>query len=191
MRDNQKKRFKDVGLVETVISEDVKWRQLRYTADAYNRVKNLLSKAIGEKMKKKEEVGDTTVPSTIPSLDQLNAEIVAPLTLGQLKTLRFFLHENQSDYCFDTVYFMNFYYRVDLDKAMDDNSKSLMETETIRNEALKEIGNILHPSVPVDDNEDNNKVERTWGDVSVRKKYSHVDLIVVSVLQLQIYSFFE
>ncbi len=74
---------------------------------------------------------------------------------------------------------------------MDDNSKSLMETETIRNEALKEIGNILHPSVPVDDNEDNNKVERTWGDVSVRKKYSHVDLIVVSVLQLQIYSFFE
>jgi seryl-tRNA synthetase len=27
------------------------------------------------------------------------------------------------------------------------------------------IGNIVHESVPIDENEDNNKVERTWGEV--------------------------
>lgn len=28
------------------------------------------------------------------------------------------------------------------------------------------VGNIVHDSVPVSDNEDNNKVERTWGEIS-------------------------
>lgn len=50
-----------------------------------------------------------------------------------------------------------------------------MEKE--RNNALKEIGNHLHESVPVDDDEDNNKVERMYGDCESKKKYSHVDLI--------------
>jgi seryl-tRNA synthetase len=44
---------------------------------------------------------------------------------------------------------------------MEENSKAVVETETARNESLKEVGNLLHPSVPVDDNEDNNRVERT------------------------------
>lgn len=64
---------------------------------------------------------------------------------------------------------------------MEDNSKSLAERMSTQNEAFKEVGNLLHPSVPVDDNEDNNRVERTWGDIASRKKYSHVDLIVVSI----------
>lgn len=38
-------------------------------------------------------------------------------------------------------------------------------------------GNHLHASVPVSNDEDENKVERTFGDVSASKKYSHVDLI--------------
>jgi len=63
---------------------------------------------------------------------------------------------------------------------MEENGKALVETERVRNEALREVGNLLHSSVPVDDNEDNNRVERTWGDIKMKKKYSHVDLIVVS-----------
>jgi seryl-tRNA synthetase len=41
------------------------------------------------------------------------------------------------------------------------------------------VGNLLHDSVPVSDNEDNNRLERTVGDAGqqFRKKYSHVDLI--------------
>jgi len=44
---------------------------------------------------------------------------------------------------------------------------------------LREVGNILHPTVPVSDDEDKNRIERTWGDIAAKKKYSHVDLITM------------
>jgi len=121
MRKNQKDRFKDVGLVETVITEDSKWRTLRHTADALNRLKNLLSKGIGEKMKKKAEVGETEVGPSIPPLDKLTADDLTSLSLGQLKTLR-----------------------TNLDKAMDENAKDLVETEKRRKEALWEVRPLVY-----------------------------------------------
>lgn len=156
MRKNQKDRYKDVGLVETVIEQDNKWRQLRFQADAYNRIKNLISKGVGERMKKKEQPGETELPEGIV-LHEVTAETLQPLSLGQLKSLK-----------------------TKLDKTVEENGKQLLEIERLRNEALKEVGNILHPSVPVDDDEDHNRIERTWGDLETKKKYSHVDLIVVS-----------
>jgi seryl-tRNA synthetase len=42
---------------------------------------------------------------------------------------------------------------------------------------LREVGNWLHESVPVSNDEDENGVERTWGDCEAKKKYSHYDLI--------------
>jgi seryl-tRNA synthetase len=47
-------------------------------------------------------------------------------------------------------------------------------TEKRRNESMVLIGNLLHESVPISDNEENNLVERTYGDCQIRKKYSHV-----------------
>eukprot|EP00121_Abeoforma_whisleri_P005559 Awhi_evm1s5039 len=41
------------------------------------------------------------------------------------------------------------------------------------------VGNIVHDSVPVDDDEVNNEVYKTFGDCSTEKKYSHRDLIVM------------
>merc|ERR1711997_1200763 len=49
---------------------------------------------------------------------------------------------------------------------------------SLRDGTLKEIGNWLHESVPVSNDEDaDNRTERTFGDIESRKKYSHVDLI--------------
>ncbi len=43
---------------------------------------------------------------------------------------------------------------------------------------MMEIANWVHPSVPVSKDEDaDNRVERTWGDVEQRGKYSHYDLV--------------
>lgn len=56
-------------------------------------------------------------------------------------------------------------------------AKTKQETERLeaeRNAALVQIGNILHDSVPVSDDEENNKVERTFGDIQSKKRYSHV-----------------
>lgn len=50
---------------------------------------------------------------------------------------------------------------------------ALLNEEELKKDFLKEfkkIGNIVHSSVPVDNNEDNNKVERTWGTVDTERK---------------------
>lgn len=154
---NQKLRFKDVALVETVIGKDTQWRSCRHKADNWNKLKNVCSKEIGEKMKKKEAQGDDTVavPADILSaLDTLTGDILKPLTINQIKKIRTLI-----------------------DAAMVSNEKDLAETELKRNTALREVGNHLHPSVPVSNDEDENKVERTFGDCEKKGKYSHVDLI--------------
>jgi len=157
IRENQKKRFNDVALVDTVIDKDTLWRQLRHKADNWNKLKNVCSKAIGEKMKKKESQGDVNqeVPQNIVSqLENLTVELLQPLSVNQIKKVRTLI-----------------------DEAVIKNDNDLLVVEKERNSALREIGNHLHESVPVDDNEDNNKIERTFGDCQMRKKYSHVDLI--------------
>ncbi|TMW48179.1 hypothetical protein DOY81_006749 [Sarcophaga bullata] len=159
IRKNQELRFKDVALVETVIAQDTEWRQRRHRADNLNKVKNVCSKVIGEKMKKKEPQGDEAaeVPAEVQQeLTELNAEKLGELTVNQIKKVR-----------------------VLIDQAMVENERLLQEAEQKRNTALREVGNHLHESVPVSNDEEENKVERTFGDCTKKGKYSHVDLIVM------------
>lgn len=156
IRENQKKRFKDVALVDLVIEKDKYWRQLRHRADNLNKVKNVCSKEIGEKMKKKEPIGDSdVVPDEIANdLENLSSDRLKTLTVKQIKSIRALI-----------------------DTAIQRNVENLSITESERNNALREVGNHLHESVPVNDDEEENKVERTYGDCTQKKKYSHVDLI--------------
>lgn len=70
-----------------------------------------------------------------------------------------------------------FQVRVLIDEAITTNDQALLTAERARSAALREISNITHESVPIDDNEDNNKVVRMYGDCTMRRRYSHVDLI--------------
>lgn len=91
IRQNQKKRFKDVNLVDTVIEKDTLWRQLRHKADNWNKFKNVCSKEIGEKMKKKEPQGDESldVPDSVKSqLENLTGDILKPLSVNQIKKVK-------------------------------------------------------------------------------------------------------
>lgn len=137
IRENQKRRFKDVQLVNTVIENDKHWRQLRHRADNFNKLKNLCSKEIGEKMKRKEPLGDVdTVPQAIADdLDNLTSESLKALTVTQIKRIRTLI-----------------------DDAIQKNDESLKTIESERNSALKEVGNYLHESVPISDDEEENKV---------------------------------
>lgn len=155
--ENQKLRFKDVGLVETVIAQDAEWRNCRHKADNWNKLKNLCSREIGDKMKKKELPGDENqdVPAEIAnSLGDIVADQLKPLTVNQIKKVRALI-----------------------DLAVVENEKNLVTCEQYRNTALREVGNHLHGSVPVSNDEDENKVERTFGDCTTKGKYSHIDLI--------------
>lgn len=157
IRENQKLRFKDLQLVETVIEKDAEWRKNVSARDNLNKLKNRCSKEVGEKMKKKQEPGDDAdpIPDDIASnLENVTGDRLKELTISQIKKVR-----------------------VLIDTALQATETKITELEIVRNTALREVGNHLHPSVPVSDNEDENKVERTYGDCSAKAKYSHVDLI--------------
>ena len=88
-------------------------------------------------MKKKEAIdGDDTVSKDIlENLENLIPNNLKSLTVAQIKTVRSFI-----------------------DDAIRTNDKNLILIEFERNHALKEIGNILHESVPISNDEEENKV---------------------------------
>lgn len=109
-------------------------------------------------MKKKEDPGtdETVADEIIQKLENLKIDDLKPFTITQIKQIR-----------------------ARIDDAIVENEKQLNKVETTRNSALREVGNWLHESVPVSNDEDENKVERTWGNCETKGKYSHVDLIVM------------
>ncbi|XP_069694118.1 serine--tRNA ligase, cytoplasmic isoform X2 [Periplaneta americana] len=106
--------------------------------------------------KKMELIGDDEEVSEeiTKNLYIITSEILKPLTVNQIKKVR-----------------------VLVDEEIESNCNALQLTIKERNCALREVGNHLHESVPVSDNEDENRVERTFGDCNLKKMYSHVDLI--------------
>lgn len=84
----QKKRYKDVGLVDEVVAKDTLWRQLRHKADNWNKLKNVCSKAIGEKMKNKvaqTEGEESALEEVTAQLDSLTLDTLKPLSVAQIK----------------------------------------------------------------------------------------------------------
>ena len=132
VRDSQKKRYKGLERVDKVIELDTQWRTLRYQADQWNRVKNLCGKTIGIKKSAKENEGDSEVlPQDLKfDFETLNAEALAKLTVKQIRRIS-----------------------VLTDGEIQKAQENLIKTENERNSTIQEIGNIVHESVPVSDNE--------------------------------------
>uniref|UniRef100_H0VTZ8 serine--tRNA ligase n=1 Tax=Cavia porcellus TaxID=10141 RepID=H0VTZ8_CAVPO len=131
IRETQEKRFKDPGLVDQLVKADSEWRRCRFRADNLNKLKNLCSKTIGEKMKKKEPVGDDdSVPENVLNFDDLTADTLANLKVSQIKNVRLLI-----------------------DEAILKCDAERLKLEAERFENLREIGNLLHPSVPISNDE--------------------------------------
>ncbi|RWS30950.1 serine-tRNA ligase: cytoplasmic-like protein [Leptotrombidium deliense] len=170
VRSNVKARFADTHAVESVIQIDGEWRKRRHCLDQLNKAKNQISKEYGNKMKQLRAAGEQASdtgdepaspgePLNLSSLLEKINDISKDVTLAELKGLR-----QQVE---DQIIAIN---------------KELEEFENKRSEILREIGNLLHPDVPISDNEDENAIIRTWGDLELGKTgdnkfLSHVDLI--------------
>ncbi|XP_034251561.1 serine--tRNA ligase, cytoplasmic isoform X1 [Thrips palmi] len=154
IRQLQEKRFKSVKLVDDVVENDALWRQYRHTADNLNKTKNLCSKVIGGKMKAKTADAPSTIPASGIDVFTVTQEQLEQLSVADIKDVR-----------------------VRVDEAMKENDENMLKAEANRNKSLREIGNQLHESVPISNDEDENAVVRTAGDVTIRKKYSHYDLV--------------
>ncbi|KAI6175940.1 Seryl-tRNA synthetase [Aphelenchoides bicaudatus] len=162
IRKSQKNRYKDEKVVDEVIRLDKEWRQALFKTEQLKRKKNLTSKAIGEKMKKKEpKDGDDGVPTeVIDAMSTLDVNgfksQIDGLTIPQIKNL-------------GTI----------IDKHLTQLANDATRFEKERNSSLPLIGNLLHESVIVSDNEENNGIVKTFGDIKSTKKYSHVDLVIM------------
>jgi len=132
VRDSQNKRYKGLERVDKIIELDLQWRTVRYQADRWNQIKNLCGSAIGTKKQAKENEGDgEDLPENFTiSLETLNAELIGKLTIKQIKRLSGLI-----------------------DTEIARTKESLVRIENDRNSTLHEIGNIVHESVPVSDNE--------------------------------------
>lgn len=156
IRENQRKRFEDVGLIDNIVATDNLWRQLRFQLDKWNTLKKSCTNEIKDRMQRNESLDDDE--SLLEGLEQNLANLaidqLKPLSVGQIKKIGILM-----------------------DRAAEDTKRELAETEKHRNDGLWQLGNHLHPTVPAKDNEDDNITERTVGDCQIRKRYSHVDLI--------------
>lgn len=262
VRQNQRDRYCDPNLVDVALQFDDKWKKERFTKDNLNKIKNLISKCIGEQMKKKR--GGDSKKSPVPSqvsatepVDQLKPFPVNPALDQDLKKLDDYF-ESRSYVCgwspslFDQKLFdrlagcpgmsiknstlwqdrfphllrwhkhissygsHRFVFQClpstnahvepkqdlesmcaltkddletrsieelrdlarEVDELLIENTENLEIFLKKRDDSLSELGNWLHPSVPISNNEDaDNRTERTWGDCEKRNKYSHIDLI--------------
>lgn len=176
VRTNVRNRFDDLGAVENVINLDKKWRNLRHNLDQLNKAKNKISKEYGNKIKQLKQAGNkgddsatTAAAAGQPKQDEMKAFELTEL----------FEKINLIDATFSLDDLKSMRQQVE-DKTID-VTKELNELEEKRDSILREIGNLLHPDVPVSNNEDENAIIRTWGDFDFEKKgfklMSHIDLI--------------
>ncbi|KZZ89903.1 Seryl-tRNA synthetase, class IIa [Moelleriella libera RCEF 2490] len=124
IRESQRRRGADVGVVDTIIAMFDDHRRTQYSATQINSRINDVQKRIGTKKKAKENADDL-----LKEKDELEKEK-----------------------------------KILLDSAA--------EKDTALKTKLKTVGNYVHDSVPVSNNEDHNTVERIWAPegVSVEKK---------------------
>ena len=70
--------------------------------------------------------------------------------------------------------------KADLEKEKADLEKAAVDKEAALWKIAKTVGNYVDDTVPVSNNEDNNKIERTWGDekTKTKVKLSHHEVML-------------
>lgn len=157
VRESERRRFRDPKIVDEVIEVDEKWRRTQYLREVCSKMMNHCSKAVGARKKAKQPDGTVSdIPQDILSAaleGVLKAEQLDGLCVLQLKELSKRLGSN-----------------------IVDLAKNAEELDQTREKLINKVGNILHESVPVAEDEDTgNVVIRTFGDVTRRTKLNHVD----------------
>ncbi|EPY18961.1 seryl-tRNA synthetase [Strigomonas culicis] len=157
LRESQRRRYADTTVVDEISNIDAEWRRAVFISEACKKMINNCSKAVGAKKKAKEADGDVTeVPADLleaASEGKLEGESLGSLCVLQLKELSKSLAKQAAD--------------------LATKAEGLSET---REKLMATIGNILHESVPVAQDEDTGNVTVcTWGDVTKRVALNHVD----------------
>lgn len=145
VRESQRRRFKDVTLVDKVLELDEQWRTVRYELDNLSKRRNELNNAMKE-IKIKARKPETAIDPDGSKERTIKADKEA-LAVEEAA-------------CKERV----------------------AQVEKDRDVVLKKIGNLVHHTVPVFEDEEHNRVERVWPSSGERpsaggKSLTHVDLL--------------
>eukprot|EP00887_Chlorella_sp_A99_P003561 scaffold7.g3561.t1 len=151
VRESQRRRFADVGLVDRVLELDAKWRESRGRLDTLNMEFNQLTNQIKELRKARAARRRPAGCSQLLRKCSCSAKQDATELQEKSKEMKKGI------------------------KEAEELEKQLAEE---RDAALLPIGNLVGDSVPISNNEDNNIVVKTFGEPRVGEQlYNHVDLV--------------
>ncbi|KAG9510657.1 putative serine--tRNA ligase, cytoplasmic, partial [Fragariocoptes setiger] len=192
VRVNVRKRFDDEANVDKVIELDAVWRTLRFNLDQLNKAKNTISKEYGQRMKQSRSKSgapqppvppptpaSSTPPPTPTNRDEVEDPAGANSAELDLDSLLKAINSIKADDDLEQLKKL----RSHVETQSLNQQKQLEECEKSRNSVLREIGNLIHESVPISNNEDENAIVRTFGTklepqtIGLEKLKSHVDLI--------------
>lgn len=194
VRANVRKRFDNEASVDKVMELDANWRKFRWSLDQLNKAKNIISKEYGLRMKqsrakagqqaasgdKKQEAASTepAPPATTPT-SKCDSNNEKPNCSLELSSLLDAINSIGADADLDRLKTL----RAQVEEQVIVVNKQMEECENHRDQVLREVGNLIHSDVPISNDEDNNAVVRTYGnilkpeDVGLEKLLIHVDLI--------------
>lgn len=171
--ESHRKRFGDPSIIEDIVDIDEKWRKVLFDCTKFSKLENMISKAIGAKVKglkkaKKEgiDLQDQDTESVSNDAKQIDQQILDKLpdieqfqldamSVDQLRELNSLSNKKKS-------------LGVDFEKEYDE----------IRFHKLRLIGNLIHSSVPEGPDDNSNVIiEQTQIDSSVPRPHTHYELI--------------
>ncbi len=153
--ESQKRRFADTKIIDEIIDLDTQWKTLRSKIDKLNEGVNIPSKIISEKIKLDctEQLTDEDI--ILNKNDTLNKTELQNLTIKQLKQ-----------------------YSKHISKIIKELNEEIKILEKQINFKLSKVGNIIHDSVPISNNEDDNVIHRVVGDITKKDGLkNHVELM--------------
>ncbi|XP_054154472.1 serine--tRNA ligase, cytoplasmic-like [Oppia nitens] len=179
VRTNVRNRFADTKSVDQVINLDNEWRKTRHNLDQLNKAKNKISKEYGNRMKQMKQSSKESPEE--PSKTSITDEEDNNKGVFDLNELLTRVNEINEINTLEDLKRM----RQEVEEGIISLTNRLTNLETERNNILREIGNLVHPDVPISGDEDENAVIRTWGQFNNKdqqlegdhKLLSHVDLI--------------
>ncbi|KAK9691877.1 hypothetical protein RND81_09G226100 [Saponaria officinalis] len=130
IRESQRRRFKDVAIVDEIIALDKEWRRVQFELESLRKDFNRMNKEVA-RLKIAGEDASATIKST---------------------------EDNQ--------------------KSTAEMEVEVQEKKAALHAKLELVGNLIHDTVPISDDEANNQVIRTWGERRMEPNLiSHVDLV--------------
>lgn len=168
VRESELKRSScDLERIQDIITHDTKWREYMFERSRFSKTENVIKKIIGMKMREKKnknknennEINENNKEvkidqEIIAQIPEINPELLQGLEIIQLIELNNILNGKKMEL-----------------QEKEEESNQIRETQ------MRMIGNIVHDSVPVSNDEKDNVIVRTRGQF-LEKELSHNELIM-------------